>query len=102
MRQEIRDMIQDAESYSNDVSNIVDTLYVLEQEGGKITLSVYTKSSNKNCMINLDIESAKRCLKVLIDVYNEKIKELQSEVNKSFEDLIRNYKWEKPGDYISY
>lgn len=58
------------------------------KEGGKTIFSVYTSSGHDNYTLELSKQSTEKIFGVLIDEYNEQVKQIKKDIIKDFDLLI--------------
>lgn len=90
-RYQIQNALANAEDFQGSINTLVNALDILREEGGKVTLSVYTKSGHVNCMFELAEKSADECLRVLIREYNGLITKIKQDVNVMMDSMIDCY-----------
>lgn len=90
-RYHIQNALSKAEEFQDGVNTLVNALNVLREEGGKVKLSVYTKSGHGDCTSELTEKSADECLKVLIREYNDLIIGIKKEINEMMDSMIDCY-----------
>lgn len=90
-RYQIQNALAKAEEFQDSINTLVNALDILREEGGKVTLSVYTKSGHGNCTSELTEKSADECLRVLIKEYNGLIVKVKQDVNVMMDSMIDCY-----------
>lgn len=86
-RRKIENKLIYAEGIYETAKRISDAVSKYEEEGGKISLCIYPKNDN-SCITELDAQTGKECVGVVLNKFNELIISARKEINEMMDSMM--------------
>lgn len=98
MNNKIDEKVRKIKEYDNSINVIIDTINELKEKGGRAKLTVNTKSNKNGCEVFLDSSDGGIIVDYLVMLcimYNNRIRELQKEINECIDRRLECMLYDK-------